>query len=153
MHQHESVWNLINESDKPATRLRQAGIFVGHRLLRKGELSAADWHLEEVTLLQHLQVTGVRRDAAIRSLPLVCRLNPSPEPPQLLGGGQHGNELHCLEFWKALQLCGDSKTLSKSPPRPVKKDEQLVRGVVHWIQPQSKSFHVFRMKIHFLKKY
>lgn len=35
MHQHECVCKLIIESDKLATRLWQAGICVGHRLLRK----------------------------------------------------------------------------------------------------------------------
>ena len=42
----------------------------------------------------------------------------------MLGGEQHGNELHCLEFRKALQLHGDRKTEQSVPPgRPAPPEE------------------------------
>lgn len=87
-------------------------------------------------------------------MPYETPLSPTHVPP-LLRGEQHGNELHRLEFQKALELGGDSRALSESPPRQAArgKDEQLVRGVAHCILPQSKSLHVFRVKMHCFKMY
>lgn len=91
------------------------------------------------------------QDIAIRTLPPVLRLMPSKGPHGCWEMSNMEMSFIASNFEKPCSN-GVTAKLNKSEPGWARKDEQLVRGVVHWIQPQSKSFHVFRMKMHFFKE-
>lgn len=116
VNMHISVTSI--QSDKLACC--QAGNSVGHKLLRK-----ASWRWLINTLEQSWCLGDLCRFLWFVGEQIFAFWNPYlPHPfsitPSLLKGEQHGNELH-LEFQKALQLYGDSRALSKSPPGSTKE--------------------------------
>lgn len=107
---------------RAATGSRQAGIFAGQRLLGKGEAAGAE---ERRARLR----AGAGRRAA-----RTCA--GSQEPGAGVG-----------ESPAASRRRQDSRERARGAG-----DKHLVRGVVAGIRPQSKSFHVFRMKMHVFAK-
>lgn len=119
MCQHAYICNLHPEWQ---ACLPSGGQLCWSQVAEKGKLGVADWHLGAVMMLGGpLQVPVVCRRADLCLMKPLSPPHPFSITPSLLRGEQRGNELHRLEFQKALQLYGDSRALSKSPPGSTKK--------------------------------